>query len=116
MVCNGCRYRIKKLDETKKKSDCGISAIFEVTNVSFRSDRHPELSKNRHYGYLEDILQCDFKSFKVVMFVVKWCRLRLNQHDLDRTIIEQYDNGFTMVNTTLFEPGTDPYVLPCQCE
>ena len=66
MVCNGWRYHIKKLDETKKRLDCGIFAVFEVTNVSSRSDRHLELSENRYYGYLEDILHCDFRSFKVV--------------------------------------------------
>ena len=33
----------------------------------------------------------------------------------NRTIIEQ-DNGFSMVNTRLFKPGTEPYVLPSQCE
>ena len=115
MVCNGCIYHIKKLDETNKKTDYGISAVFEVTNVSSRSDRHPELSENWYYGYLEDILQCDFKSFKVFLFVVKWYRLRLNQRDPDRTIIE-HDNGFTMVNTRFFEPGMEPYVLPSQCE
>ena len=27
-----------------------------------------------------------------------------------------HDNGFTMVNTRLFEPRTEPYVLPSQCE
>ena len=99
------------MDETKKTSYCGISKVFEVTNVSSISDRHPELSENRYYGYLEDIIQCDFKSFKVVLFVVKWYRLQLNQRDPDRTIIE-HDNGFTMVNTRLFELGTEPYVLP----
>ena len=114
MVCSG-RYRIKKLVETKKTSDCRISAVFEVTNVSSRSDRHPELSENQYYGYLEDILQCDFKSFKVVLFVVKWYKLRLNQRDPDKTIIE-HDNGFTRVNTRLFELGIEPYVLPIQCE
>ena len=115
MVCNGCRYCIKKMDDTKKKSYCGISVVFEVTNVSSRSDRHPELLENLYYEYLKDILQCEFKSFKVVMFIVKWYKLRLNQHDLDRTIIE-HDNGVTMVNTRLFEPGTKPCVLPSQCE
>ena len=110
MVCNGCRYRIKKLDETKKTSDCGISAVFKVTNFSYRSDRHIELPEKWYYGYLEDILQCDFKSFKVVLFIVKWYRLQLNQRDPDRTIIE-HDNGFTMVNTSLFDPKTEPYVL-----
>ena len=55
------------------------------------------------------------KSFKGVLFIVKWYRLRLNQRDLNRTIIE-HDNGFTMVNTRLFEPRMDPYVLPIQCE
>ena len=56
MVCNGGRYRIKKLDETKKTSDSGISAVFEVTNVSSRIDRHPKVSENQYYGYLEDII------------------------------------------------------------
>ena len=103
------------MDETKKTSDSGISVAFEVTNVSFRSDRHPELSQNWYYGYLKDIIQSDFESFKVVLFIVKWYRLRLNQFDPDRTIIE-HDNGFTMVNTRLFEPRMQPYVLPSQCE
>ena len=110
MVCNGCRYQIKS-----KTSYCGIFAVFEVTNVSSRSERHPKVSKNRYYGYLEDMIQCDFNSFKVVLFVVKWYRLRLNQRDLDINIIEP-DNEFTMVNTRLFEPGTKPYVLTSQCE
>ena len=99
---NGYRYHIKNLDETKKTSYCGISVVFEVTNDSSRSDRHLELLKNQYYGYLEDILQCDFNSFKVVLFVFKWYMLQLNRCDPDITIIE-HDNGFTMVNTRLFE-------------
>ena len=91
MLYNFCRYHIKNLYETKKTSDCGISVVFEVTNVSSRSDRHLELLENRYYGYLEDIIQCDFNSLKVFLFVVKWYRLRLNQHDPDRIIIE-HDN------------------------
>jgi hypothetical protein len=116
MWCNGRHYRIKKLDETKKTCDSGISAVFEVTNVSSRSDRRPELSENRYYGYLEDIIDCDFKSFKIILFVVKWYKLRLNRFDPDRTVIE-HANGFTMVNTRALEPRTsEPYVLPSQCE
>ena len=64
---------------------------------------------------MEDIIQCDFNSFKLVMFVVKWHRSQLKQCDPNRTIIE-HDNGFNMVNTRLFEPGMYPYVLPIQCE
>lgn len=116
MWCNGRKYRIKKLDETNKTFDSGITAVFEVTNVSSKSDRHPKFSENRYYGYLEDIIHCDFKSFKIIFFVVKWYRLRLNQCDPDRTIIE-HANGFTMVNTRLLESRTSkPYVLPSQCE
>jgi hypothetical protein len=39
----------------------------------------------------------------------------MNERDPDRTVI-LHDNGFTMVNTRSFEPGTDHYVLPSQCE
>ena len=115
-VVQRSHYHIKKLDEIKKTCDFGISAVFEVTNVSSRSDRRPELSQNRYYGYLEDIIDCDFKSFKIILFVVKWYKLRLNRFDTDRTVIE-HDNGFTMVNTRSLESRTsEPYVLPSQCE
>jgi hypothetical protein len=29
------------LDETRKTFDSGITVVFQVTNVSSRSDRHP---------------------------------------------------------------------------
>jgi hypothetical protein len=115
MWCNGHKFHIKKLDEKRKTFDCGIIVVFEVTNVSSRSDKHPKVSENQYYGYLEDILECDFKSFKIVLFDVKWYRLRMNERDPNRTVILR-DNEFTMVNTRSFELGTDHYVLPSQCE
>ena len=115
MQFNGRKFLIKKLDETKKNSDCGINAVFEVTNVSYRIDRHPKILENRYYGYLEDIVQCDFNSFKLVLFVSKWYRLLLNQRDPATTIIE-CDNGLTMVNTRNLERASELYVLPHQCE
>ena len=84
MWFNNRKYRIKKLDETKKTFDSGITAVFEVTNISSRSYKHPEFSENQYYGYLEDIIDYDFKSFKIILFVVKWYRIRLNQRDPDR--------------------------------
>ena len=68
MLCNGCKFHIKNLNDKKKTFDCGITAIFLVNNVSSRSDKHPKVLKNRYYGYLEDIIECDFKSFKIVLF------------------------------------------------
>jgi hypothetical protein len=72
MWCNGLKFHAKKLDDKKKTSHCGIIVVFQVTNVSSRSDRHPTISENRYYGYLDDIIECEFKSFKLVMFEVKW--------------------------------------------
>ena len=75
MSYNGRKFRVKKVDDTKKTADSGITAVFQVTNVSSRSDKHPRLTENRYYGYLEDIIECDFKSFNIIMFEVKWYRL-----------------------------------------
>jgi hypothetical protein len=66
MWCNGRKFHIKQLDETRKTSDSGITAVFQVTNVSSRSDKHPREFENKYYGYLNDILECDFNSFKLV--------------------------------------------------
>jgi hypothetical protein len=76
MWCNGRKFRIKMLDDKMKTSDCGITAVFKVTNISSRSDRNLEETENRYYGHLEDIIECDFNSFKIVLFEVKWYRLQ----------------------------------------
>ena len=100
----------------KKTCDSRITKVFEVTNISSRNDIHPQQSQNQYYGILDDIIECHFNSFKLVLFLIKWYRLQLNQNDLDRTII-QHDNGFTMFNTRSFElVGDEPYVISSQCE
>jgi hypothetical protein len=93
------------LDDKKKTSNCGIIEVFQVTNVYSRSDKHPTISKNRYYGYLDDIIECEFKSFKLVLFEVKWYRLQMNERGLNKTVIE-HANGITMVKTRVFESGT----------
>ena len=103
------------MDDKKKTFDCGITANFQVINVYSRSDKHPEVSKNMYYGYLEYILEYDFNTFKIVLFEVKWYMIQMNERDLERTIIGNA-NGFTMVNRRALELGTKPYVLPSQCE
>ena len=89
--------------------------MFKVTNISSRSDKNPKETENRYYYHLEDIIECDFNSFKIVLFEVKWYRLWTHEHDPERTIIE-HDNGFTMVNIRASELGVEPCVLPSQCE
>jgi hypothetical protein len=90
---------------TRRKPMIGIIEIFQVTNVSSRSDMHPTISENRYFGYLNDIIECDFNSFKLVLFKVKWYRLWMNECDPKRNFIE-HANGFTMVNKRMFELGT----------
>jgi hypothetical protein len=75
MYYRGYKFRTKKIDETNKMCDSGISVVFTVTNISSRTDIHPQQSKNQYYGILDDILECDFNSFKIVLFFVKWFRL-----------------------------------------
>jgi hypothetical protein len=103
------------LDETRKTYDSRITAVFQVTNVSSMSDRRPREYENRYYGFLNDIIKRDFNSFKLVLFDVKWYRLRMHEHDEERTVIK-HANGFPMIKTTTFEKTNDRYVFPSQCE
>jgi hypothetical protein len=115
MRCHGRKFRIKMLDDKMKTSDCGITVVFKVPNISSRSDINLEETENRYYDHLEDIIECDFNSFKIVLFEVKWYKLQMHEHDPERTVIEN-DNGFTMVNTRAFELVIESYVLPSQRE
>ena len=65
MWSNGCKLCIKKLDDKEKTFDSRINTVFQVTNVSSRSDKHPKLYENSYYVYLEDIIECEFNSFSV---------------------------------------------------
>jgi hypothetical protein len=60
MWCNGCKFRIKKLDDKMETSYCGITTVFKVTNISSTSVRNLEETENRYYGNLEDIIECEF--------------------------------------------------------
>jgi hypothetical protein len=61
------------------------------------------------------MLEYDFNSFKLVMFDIEWYRLRMHEHDEERTVI-QHANRFSMIKTTMFERGDDRYVFLSQCE
>ena len=111
MWCNGHKFHIKQLDETRKNYDSGITAVFQVTNVSSSCDGHPREFENRYYGYLNNILERHFNSFKLVLFNVKWYRLRMHERDEERTII-QHANEFLMIKTMVFGRGHDRYVFP----
>ena len=68
MWCSDRKFCIKRLDDKIKTSDCSITAVFKVNKISSRTERHLEETENRYYGNLEDIIECDFNSFKIVWF------------------------------------------------
>jgi hypothetical protein len=98
--CNGHKYHIKDLDDNKKTLDYGINTTFEVINISHKGDRHPVTTNIRYYGYLEDILELDFNSSKVVLFKIRWYWVLLQ--GVERTNID-HDKIFTMTNITRHE-------------
>jgi hypothetical protein len=102
MWCNGRKFCINQLDETRKVFDSGINVVLQVTNVSSRSDRRPREYENRYYGFLNDIIECDFNFFKYVLFDVKWYRLRMHERDEERNVI-QHANEFPMIRKTVLE-------------
>jgi hypothetical protein len=81
MWCNGHKFRIRLLDDKMKTLDCGITVVFKITKISSRSDRNPEETENRYYGHLEDIIECDSNSFKIVLFEVEWYKLQMHKCD-----------------------------------
>ena len=102
MWCNDHKFCIKELGETRLTFDSGIIVVFQVRNVSSSRDRHPQETENQYYGYLDDIIECDFNSFKLFLFDVKWYRLLLHGGDEERTVI-QHANKFSMIKIIVFE-------------
>lgn len=81
MWCSGHKFHIKMLYWKMKNSNIRIFEVLQVNNVSSRSDKHPEVSKIRYY-YLQDIFDCEFKSFKTFFStsngkIYKWMNMFL---------------------------------------
>jgi hypothetical protein len=57
MYYNGYKSCIKKMDNTKRTCNFGITVIFEVTNILSRNDMHPQQSENIYYGILDNIIE-----------------------------------------------------------
>ena len=58
----------------------------------------------RYYGYLEDNIRYRLKSFKVVVFKVRWYIFLLQG---DERIIIHHENGFTMMDSKGLDTNFD---------
>jgi len=111
--CKGRHYRVRKLDENRKTIDCGIATYFIVDFQSHVRDGNIKTDTLRYYGLIEDILELNFRSFKVVLFEAKWFRnIVVGNHPTTY----MHENGFCIINHTRFEQTDEPYVFPDQCE
>ena len=85
MRYNGCKFHIKKLNEKINTSDCGIIIVYQVTNVSSRSDTHcndqQSYTQWKYSKYFEDkYIHCRIVIVNCILYkriYVKWLQMRI---------------------------------------
>ena len=113
MWFKGHHYRVHKVDENRQTFDYGIASYFTIDFQSHVHDANIKTYTIRYYGLVEDILELNFRSFKEVLFNVRWFRnTRVGNHPT--TYI--HENDFCIIDHTRFEKTSEPYVFPDQCE
>ncbi|XP_020253972.1 uncharacterized protein LOC109831044 [Asparagus officinalis] len=74
-IVNGCRFRIKSVDDNHKNQNCGVSISAQTLSYSSVRDNNPITGNVDYYGVLKNIYECDYGLPGEPEGHGKWCYL-----------------------------------------
>ena len=110
---NGCRFRIKLVDDNKKNQNCGVFVSAQTPSYSSQRDPNPVSGDVNYYGLLTNVYKLDYRfpgesdanACKVVLFDCDWVSNSGKK-------VDQY--GFTLVNFNRLSRTKDKFMLASQ--
>ena len=110
----GYHYRVRSAEEQMKTMDSGIAATFLRECRSGPRDRNPVVAPIEYVGYLEEIIELDYTTFRPVVLIGTW--VKANYRGAHATV-KKDSLGFTIANFAQIIPfGRDSFALPSQVE
>ncbi|XP_020249261.1 uncharacterized protein LOC109826652 [Asparagus officinalis] len=112
-IVNGCRFRIKSVDDNHKNQNCGVFVSAQTSSYSSVRDNNPITGNVDYYGVLKNIYECDYglpgepegHGCKVVLFDCDWVSNSGKKLD---------NYGFTLVNFKHLAHNNDTFITASQ--
>jgi hypothetical protein len=113
MCAHGMHLRIKSAEDDKVTCDNGVAAAILRRNRGRRVSRPWELESREFVGWIEEILELDYRSHSCIVLVCSWIPPSMGGPNAK---VVRDDYGFTLGNFNQTMPlGPDSFTFPTQC-
>ena len=113
MYAHGMHLRIRTAEEEKVTCDSAVAAAVLRRNRGRSSGRGGQLQKQKYVGWVEEIMELDYRNHYYVVLVCSWILGTLTGQN-PKVIRDDY--GFTLGNfRNTMALGPDSFAFPTQC-
>jgi ssDNA-binding Zn-finger/Zn-ribbon topoisomerase 1 len=106
---NGYSFYTKRQDDKTTMQNSGVTAICLSSEYASVKDRTLVDKTNSYYGVIEEILELEYKYFKIPLFRCKWV-------DISRGVKKDEHGYLTLVNFSRVGHLADPFILASQAK
>ena len=113
MYAHGMHLRIRTAEEEKVTCDSAVAAAVLRRNRGRSSDRGGQVQKTEYVGWIEEIVELDYRNHCCVVLVCSWIPGTTTGQN-PKVVRDDY--GFTLGNFRNTMPlGPDSFAFPTQC-
>jgi hypothetical protein len=114
MYAHGIHFKIRQAEEEKVTSDSGVVAAIWERRRSREFNSGNELDTAEYVGWVEEILELNYRSHCCIVLVCSWIPYILESRNAK---VERNRYGFTLGNFHTTKPiGPNSFAFPIQCQ
>jgi hypothetical protein len=114
MYAHGMHLRIREAEEDKVTHDSGIAAAVSEHIRSRDMDSEDEVDTFEHVGWVEEILELNYRNHYYIVLVCSWI---LGAQNIRHPKLERDSYGFVLGNSgTTMAVGPKSFAFPIQCQ
>lgn len=114
MWAYGQHFRIESVDVRRMTQDSGIVARFEQQSRASVRDANVIGDELRYVGVLEQIIEANFRCFKIVLLKVRW--FQVIYRGPNATMRKEKSGFYAVDSSKLLTRNDEPFVLPRHAE
>ncbi|XP_078161127.1 uncharacterized protein LOC144556620 [Carex rostrata] len=103
---NGYTFYTRTQDEKSTVQNSGVTLVAVSSVLSGAKDAGPSQASMSYYGFIEEIWELDYRTFKIPLFLCKWID--------NRKGVKVDNDGFTLVDFNKLGYKDDPFILARQ--
>jgi hypothetical protein len=114
MYVNGMHLRIRTAEEEKVTCDSAIASAVWKRSRSVGADDGGTLDKMEYVGWVEEILELNYRSHCVIVLLCSWVSAKLDDPN-SKVLRDRYGFSLANLHSANSEPGPNTFAFPTQC-